>query len=265
MMFSIEGKVTVITGGTSGIGKATAQRFARGRAHVVLAARNDRDSVAQALGCPFVRTDVSVEEDVRNLMMVAAERFGRIDVLVQSAGIFSGSLPIDERSGGDMVATFAVNTLGSMLGIKHAARCMPRGSSIINIGSLAGVTGVPGYTDYAASKFALTGLTRGAALDLGPRGIRVNCICPGSVNTPMLWNAANGESEATLTRTLAPLGVLIEPDHVAAFVQFLAADDCPTISGQQLLLDGGATAGFSIAACEAIVGFASTNSAPLSA
>lgn len=252
-MFSLEGKIAVITGGTSGIGKATAERFSRAGARVIVAARRDPQSVADMVGGLFIQTDVTVEEQVRRLVDVVAERYGRLDVLVQSAGAFSRACPIEDRPSDEMTSAFLINTLGSMYGIKHAARHMPRGASIINIGSVAGVTGVPGYTDYAASKFALAGLTRGAALDLGPAGIRVNCVCPGSVNTPMLWNAENGQSEATLSRVLAPLGTLIEPEHVAAFLHFLASDDCPTISGQIMMLDAGITAGFSVATCDAII------------
>lgn len=252
-MFSLKDKVAVITGGTSGIGKSTAERFVRAGASVVIAGRRDGKALASQIGCMFVRTDVAREDDVRHLVEQSVRRFGRIDTLVNSAGTFTCSKPLVERSSDDMRQVYAVNTLGVMYAMKHAAGQMPRGSSIINVGSIAGVTGMPGYTDYAASKFAVNGITRGAAIEFGPLGIRVNCICPATVNTPMLWNSDVVETEAALCRITSALNRIIEPEEVAALIHFLAADDCPTITGQDLVIDAGITAGYSLGAYAAIM------------
>ena len=181
-----------------------------------------------------------------------AQRFGRIDVLVNNAGAYAGSKGIEERSATDMKQSFGINTLGAFFGMKHAVQYMARGSSIINVSSLAAVIGIPGYSDYTASKFALNGITRGAALEFGPNGIRVNCVCPSTVNTPMLWAADVAETEAAYCRVMSALDAIIEPEDMAALIHFLAADDCPKITGPEIVLGAGITAGWSVAAWEAV-------------
>jgi 3alpha(or 20beta)-hydroxysteroid dehydrogenase len=252
-MFSLKGKVAVITGGTSGIGKSTAERFVRDGASVVIASRRDGEAIAKEIGCVFVRCDVANEDQVRNVIDQTVKRFGRINTLVNSAGTFAGARPLVKRSADDMKKVYAVNTLGTFFAMKHAVGHMPRGSSIINVGSLAGITGMPGYTDYAASKFALNGITRGAAIEFGPLGIRVNCICPATVNTPMLWESDVAKTEAALCRITSALDAVIEPEECAALIHFLSADDCPKITGQEIAIDAGITAGYSLAAYDAIM------------
>jgi NAD(P)-dependent dehydrogenase (short-subunit alcohol dehydrogenase family) len=252
-MFSLNGKIAVVTGGSSGIGKCTAERFAKAGVKVVIAARHDETNVAAALGGEFIKTDVASEEDVRLLMERTVGRFGRIDILVNSAGTFSGSRPLVEKTTQEMTRAFAVNTLGVFYGMKHVAQYMQRGSSIVNVSSLAAVTGFSGYTDYTASKYALNGITRAAAIEFGPLGIRVNCVCPSTVNTPMLWSADVAETEAALCRMTSALDATIEPEEVAAVIHFLAADDCPKITGQEIVVDAGITAGYSLAAYDAMM------------
>lgn len=252
-MFSLKDKIAVITGGSSGIGKCTAERFARAGAKVVIAARSDARALAALLGGLYVQTDVSNEEQVRTLMEAAASRYGRIDILVNNAGTFTSAQPLTSRSEADMVNTFAVNTLGPLFGMKHAVRFMPPGSSIVNVSSIAAQTGLAEYADYAASKFALNGISQGAAVELGPKGIRVNTVCPATVRTPMMANADVGEAEAALCRVTSALGEIIEPEEVAALIHFLCADDCPKITGQALTIDAGISAGFSIGAYNAIM------------
>jgi 3alpha(or 20beta)-hydroxysteroid dehydrogenase len=251
-MFSLKDKVAIITGGSSGIGKATAERFTKAGAKVVIAARHDRNDVAGAVGGTFVETDVSVEDEVQSLMDKTAQRLGRIDVLVNNAGAYAGAKEITDRSAAEMKEAFGINTLGAFFGMKHAVKYMSRGSSIINVSSLAAVMGIPGYSDYAASKFALNGITRGAALEFGPKGIRVNCVCPSSVNTPMLWHADVAATEVAYCRTMSALDAIIEPEDMAALIHFLAADDCPKITGQEIVIDAGISAGWSVAAWEAV-------------
>lgn len=252
-LFSLKEKVAVITGGSSGIGKATAERFAEAGAKVVIAARNDASSFAQSIGGIFVQTDVSSEEDVKRLVATVAEMYGRIDVLVNNAGYFGTTVDIGLKEADEFRRCFDVNTLGPFYAIKHAAALMPPGSAIICTTSLASLIGLPGYSDYTASKLATSGLVRCAAMELGPKGIRVNEVCPTSTNTPMLIGQDSAQAEIALTTTAAAIGNLVEPEEIAALIHFLAASDCPTLTGQQIAIDGGITAGFSNGNIEAIL------------
>lgn len=241
--FDLSGKTAIVTGAASGIGLATAKRFASAGAKVVLADRSDASEAAARIGGRFVAADVSDEEAVRDLFEAAASD-GPVHVLVQAAGVMTeGELPELELA--ELERVFRVNVHGVLLGLKHAPKHMTEGGSIINVASLAATSGLPGYGAYATSKAAVLGLSRVAAVEYGPLGIRVNCVCPSSVDTPMLHAQENGELEAVLSRAAAPLGTLISPAEVAALLHFLAADDCPQISGQALNLDAGATAGYS--------------------
>src|SRR5262249_35460767 len=139
------------------------------------------------------------------------------------------------------------NTCSVLFALKHAAPYMADGGAIINVASLAAFMGFPTYASYSASKAAVIALTQVAAIEYGPRSIRVNCVCPSSVHTPMLRAQHGGEAEAAIARIAAPLGRISEAEHVAALLHFLAAGDCPLISGQAITIDGGATAGFSLA------------------
>jgi NAD(P)-dependent dehydrogenase (short-subunit alcohol dehydrogenase family) len=243
-MFSLANKVAVITGAASGIGLATARRFSEAGAKVVLADVADASEAAAELGGRWVSTDVGDEKQVQALMRAAADVAGHIDICVNNAGIGTEA-PLHHTSGVDLTRNWSTNTVGVFFGMKHALPFMPSGSAIVNTASIAGVLGYPTYAAYAASKWAVVGLTKVAALEYGPRGIRVNCVCPSSVNTPMLRNMASRDSETAALLAAAPLDDLIEPEHIAAAMQFLVADDCPLISGQALIIDGGATAGIS--------------------
>jgi NAD(P)-dependent dehydrogenase (short-subunit alcohol dehydrogenase family) len=251
-LFSLDERVAVITGAASGIGHATAQRFAAAGAQVVLLDRDDAGPAAQDLGATALRVDVSDEQAVANAMGSVAAEHGRIDVLVNNAGIFAEGL-IDETPADDWRRCFEVNTLGIRHGIRHATPHMPHGSAIINTASLAGLIGLPGYAAYTASKAAVVGVTQVAAVEYGPRGIRVNCICPSSVDTPMLAAQDNRDMEVELCRVAAPLGRIIDPREVAALIHFLAAEDCPMLSGLAIPIDGGMTAGMSIALADTVI------------
>jgi NAD(P)-dependent dehydrogenase (short-subunit alcohol dehydrogenase family) len=247
----MQGKTAVVTGAASGIGLATAERLAEAGATVVLADINDASGPAARLGGRYVRTDVSDEGAVAKLLAESAAA-GPLHVMVQAAGIASEATLADLELA-EFERVMRVNTHSVMFGLKHAPKYMTAGGAIVNISSLAATVGLPGYGAYAASKAAVIALSRVAAVELGALGIRVNAVCPSSVDTPMLRAQPNGEAEAALSRAASPLGTLSSPRQVAALVHFLAADDCPQISGQAINLDAGATAGYSIEILERIM------------
>jgi len=251
-MFELTGKVAVVTGAASGIGRAVAERFAAAGATVVLADLADASEPAAQLDGCYVRTDVSREQEVVALMAAASEIRGSIDVCVNNAGIVVAETAIPETSRDELQRAIDVNVAGVLFGLKHAPAYMSAGGSIVNTASLAAQVGFPTYGAYAASKAAIVSLTRTAAIELGEAGIRVNCICPSSVDTPMLAAQPNGELEAALTARAAPLGTIISPAQAAALIHFLAADDCPVISGQAINIDGGISAGISVGMLNAL-------------
>jgi NAD(P)-dependent dehydrogenase (short-subunit alcohol dehydrogenase family) len=251
-MFRLNERVAVVTGAASGIGHATARRFVAAGADVVLFDRDDARPAAEELGAKALQVDVRDEQQVSDAMSSVAADHGRIDILVNNAGIFVEGT-IDETPADDWRRAFEVNALGMRHGIRYATPHMPPGSAIVNTASIAAVAGFPGYGAYTASKAAVVGITQVAAMEYGPRGIRVNCICPSSVNTPMLAAQDNREIEVGLTSIAAPLGRIIEPSEVAALIHFLAAPDCPALSGLAVPIDGGMTAGMSPQLIEAIV------------
>jgi 3alpha(or 20beta)-hydroxysteroid dehydrogenase len=239
--FSLEGKVAVVTGGASGIGEATARRFARAGARVVTGDVADASAVAKATDGLFVRTDVSRESDVESLLEAAVGAYGRLDVVVNNAGIGAGSF-LATLSEQDLDANLNVNLKGVVWGIKHAAARIADGGSIMSTASLAGLIGAPSYGAYVASKAAVIGITRTAALELAPRRIRVNCVCPGTIDTPMA-RTPEGDVEWRLAGLLHPLGRTGRPEEVAALFHFLASDESAFITGQAIAIDGGLSAG----------------------
>jgi 3alpha(or 20beta)-hydroxysteroid dehydrogenase len=233
------GKTVVITGGASGIGLATAERLAAANAHVVLADRDDASAAAERLGGRCIHTDVSDERSVRDMMASA----GPIHGLVQAAGVMSEAL-LTDLDARELERLMRVNAYGVFHGLKYTPTHMVAGGAVVNVSSVAATVGMAGYAAYSASKAAVLALTRAAALEFGSSRIRVNAICPSSVDTPMLQAQSNCDVEITLTRAASPLGALGTPGHVAALVHFLLADDCPDVSGQALNVDGGMTAGY---------------------
>lgn len=243
-MFSLAGKVAVVTGGASGIGEATARRFARAGARIVIGDVADASPVANEIGGLAVRADVSREVDVENLLESASREFGRLDVLVNNAGLGAGTF-LAALTEQDLDTNLDVNLKGVVWGIKHAVPRIANGGSIMSTASLAGVIGTPSYGAYVASKAAVVGITKTAALELAPRGIRVNCVCPSTIDTPM----SRGEEEGVeyrLAGLLHPLGRMGRPEEVAALFHFLASDESAFITGQAIAIDGGMSAGPSL-------------------
>ncbi len=245
--FELRDKIAIVTGGSQGIGLAIVNRLADAGATVVCA--DLKDGTGASAADLFVSTDVGDEARIEQLVTTVVDRYGRIDVLVYNAGIHLNYDSIADTTLADYERCFAVNTLGVVSAIKHAAPHMPAGGSIVNIASLAATMGVAGLGSYAASKLPVVGITRTAAIELGSRGIRVNAICPGSVQTPMA-GADGGEALLEVERRAVPLGRIAQPDEVAALVQFLAADDCAFLNGQAINLCGGLSAGWSEALWE---------------
>jgi NAD(P)-dependent dehydrogenase (short-subunit alcohol dehydrogenase family) len=244
--------IVLITGALTGIGRATAVAFAREGGNLVVSGRHEDKGQAlaaelRALGteAEFVRADVRSEADVRNLVDRAVARFGRIDVAVNNAGTEGELGPIVEQSSSNYEATFAVNVLGTLLSLKHEMRVMlPQGSgSIINLSSIAGQVGIAGASVYAASKHAVEGLTKSAALEGARAGVRVNAVAPGPVDTQMLDRFVGGSDEAK-ARFLAlnPAGRAGAPEEIAQTIVFLASDKAKYLSGQSVAVDGGYTA-----------------------
>ncbi len=206
---------------------------------------SDASPVTSEIGGLAVRADVSRERDVKNLLESALREFGRLDVVVNNAGLGAGSF-LASLTEHDVDTNLSVNFKGVVWGIKHAVPRIANGGSIMSTASLAGVIGTPSYGAYVASKAAVIGITKTAALELAPRGIRVNCVCPSTIDTPMSRGDVEGV-EYRLAGVLHPLGRMGRPEEVAALFHFLASDESAFITGQAIAIDGGISAGPSLA------------------
>jgi len=244
MVFSLDGKVAVVTGGGSGIGLAIVRRFAAAGCRVVIGDIADHTALAAEVDGDFLPTDVADDGAVERLMQGTVDRHGRLDIAVNNAGIALDELDEDVTAVDDETyrRLFEVNALGTAHGVKHAAARMDAGGSIVNISSLAGAIGFPGFPAYSMSKAAVIGLTRSAAMQLAPE-IRVNAVCPGFVDTPMA--AGDAVDYSVFSRAAVPMGRLARPDEVAAAVHFLASDDAGFLTGQAINVDGGLASGIS--------------------
>ena len=244
--------VVLITGALTGIGRATALAFARQGASVAISGRRDEAGHAlaaelRALGvhAEYLRADVRFEADVRSLIEQVVERFGRLDVAVNNAGTEGQLGPITEQSADNYEATFSSNVLGTLLALKHEMRVMlAQGSgSIVNLSSIAGKVGIAGASVYVASKHAVEGLTKSAALEGAAAGVRVNAVAPGPVATEMLDRFVGGseEAKAGFLATM-PARRAATPEEIAQTIVFLGGDSARYLTGQSIAVDGGYTA-----------------------
>jgi NAD(P)-dependent dehydrogenase (short-subunit alcohol dehydrogenase family) len=250
----LDGRVAVITGGASGMGRATVLRFLDEGARVVVADMNEATGaetleLARARGVGdracFVRTDVSQEEQVEAMIARATSEWGRLDVVFNNAGIGGAIGSTLETEVDDWDFTFAVLVRGVFLGIKHGARAMVehgRGGSIVNTASVAALSGGAGPVAYSAAKAAVVNLTRATAVELAERRIRVNAICPGGILTPLL-HRGNEEPMKQRLEHLQPWPAVGQGEHIAGAALFLASDDAAFVTGEALVVDGGLTAG----------------------
>ncbi|HZZ37056.1 MAG TPA: SDR family NAD(P)-dependent oxidoreductase [Caulobacteraceae bacterium] len=253
-MGRLQGKVAIITGAASGMGRATSILFAREGANVVLADLNvagGEESVGLASEsgnrCVFQRTDVSAEADVSALVARATKEFGRLDIMFNNAGIGGAVGSLEDITVEDWDRTQAVCLRGVFLGIKHAVAPIRAagGGSIISTASIAGIDGYPNLHAYSAAKAGVVNLTRSAALEFACDKIRVNCIAPGGISTPILFGVFSGSKEqvdATLERA-QPIPRAGQPEDIAEAALFLASDASSFVTGHTLVVDGGAIAG----------------------
>jgi len=243
--------VVLITGALAGIGRATALAFAKEGARLVVSGRRDdagEKLVAELRGlgteAEFIRADVRHEADVQNLVDKTVARFGRLDVAVNNAGTEGKPGPVTEQTAESYAATFDTNVLGVILSMKHELRTMQaQGSgSIVNLSSTMGHRGAPGASIYTASKHAVEGLTKAAALEAAAFGVRVNAVAPGPVETEMLTRfTGSADRKAGLVAGI-PLKRAGRPEEIADAIVFASYDKASFISGQIIAVNGGKTA-----------------------
>lgn len=248
-MGRMDGKVAIVTGGASGIGRAMAEAFISEGATVVIGdVSGEEEQVAAEMGATGVHVDVASDADVGRMVTAAVEQHGHLDVLCNNAGITAQPGPVTECSIENFDHTMAVNTRGVFSGIRHAIPEMLNngGGSIINTASAAGVVGIAGLPAYAASKGAVIALTRAVAAEYSPAGVRCNAILPGGILTPILQlPAATTERWREIEKqieTSQPIPRFGQPSEVAAAAVFLASDESSFVTGTAIAVDGGFTA-----------------------
>jgi NAD(P)-dependent dehydrogenase (short-subunit alcohol dehydrogenase family) len=240
--------VVLITGALTGIGRATALLFAKQGARVVIAAR--RDEAGQKLAAElrelgaeaeYWRTDVRHEDDVHSLVDKTVARFGRLDIAVNNAGTEGARGLVTEQTAETYADTFDTNVLGVLLSMKHELRVMlPQGAgSIVNVSSAYGSVGAAGASVYVASKHAVEGMTKSAALEVAGTGVRVNVVAPGTTDTGMLTRFTNTDENKQALVSTVPVKRLGTPDEIARVIVFVASADASYMTGASVPVDGG--------------------------
>jgi A-factor type gamma-butyrolactone 1'-reductase (1S-forming) len=247
----LAGRVALVTGGGSGIGRATAELFAEQGAAVIVAdvSETGEESAAAITAAggeaTFVRTDVSAEADVAAVVRAAESRYGALDAAFNNAGIGAPRAPFEELDAAGWDRMMAVNLRGVWLCMKHElATMVPLGrGTIVNTASVAGVVGTAGLASYTAAKHGVVGLTRTAAVEHGPNGVRVNAVAPGFTRTPMVKDVTDDPTiDLQLLLAAAPLGRMAEPREIAEAVLWLTSPASSFVTGHVLVADGGYTA-----------------------
>ena len=253
-MGRIQGKVAVITGAASGMGRATAIRFAKEGASVVLTDLNSQGGETAVAECAaaggkavFQRTDVTSEADIKAAVDRALKEYGRLDIMFNNAGVAGAVGPIEKVASSDWDRTVAILLRAAFLGMKYSIPAMRQsgGGSIISTASVAGLRGVGYLAAYSAAKAAVVNLTQAVAIEVGHDKIRVNCICPGGVNTPLIHRGIPGGEEISEKRMakMQPIPRAGKPDDIANMALFLASDESEWISGTAMVVDGGVNTG----------------------
>ncbi|WP_406361094.1 SDR family NAD(P)-dependent oxidoreductase [Streptomyces sp. NBC_01579] len=246
-------KVVLITGATSGMGRATAGRIAAEGAKVVLAARGKEagDALAAELraggaDAVFVPTDVTAEAEVADLVQQVVDRHGRLDGAFNNVGAATAVGPLTDIDGTAWNADLALNLSSVFFSLKYQLPVLQAsgGGAIVNNASNLAITGAPGMASYSAAKHGVVGLTRSAARDVAASGVRINALVTGGVDTPLLRNNMGlpPEEAVRVAGALHPIGRIAQPDEIAAFVAFLLSDEATFITGAALAIDGGMTA-----------------------
>jgi NAD(P)-dependent dehydrogenase (short-subunit alcohol dehydrogenase family) len=247
----LDGKVAIITGGASGMGEATARLFVREGARVVIGdvQREKGEAVAASLGgaCVFRNVDVSSSEDVRALVRTAVDRFGKLDVMYNNAGIGGGEGSIIDCTEEVFDRIIAVDLKAVWLGMKHALPYLIEngGGSIITTASVSAFMGMPGQGAYGSAKGGVVQLTRVCAIEFADRGVRANCICPGGTATPLLWanpattNRPDPEEVKARLAYVQPIPRAGLPEDIANAALWLASDESSFVTGQAIIVDGG--------------------------
>ena len=248
-MSRLSGKVAIVTGASSGIGRATAKLFAKEGAKVVVGARREaelaslvREIAAEGGEARAVAGDVQSEAYAKDLVAAAEKQFGRLDIAFNNAGTIGPSGPTTEIAEKDWTSALAVNLTSAFLGAKHQIPAMLKqgGGSIIFTSTFVGYTvAFPGVAAYAASKAGLIGLTQALAAEYGPQGVRVNAILPGAVDTPMYQQVNNTPEQQAWLTNLHALKRVGKPEEIARSVLYLASDDSAFVTGTASLIDGG--------------------------
>jgi NAD(P)-dependent dehydrogenase (short-subunit alcohol dehydrogenase family) len=248
----LEGKVAIVTGAASGIGRTTAIRFAAEGAKVVAADRN-RPGAEQTVAtisaaggeAALAQMDTSKADQVEAMVELAVTQFGKLDILINAAAILIVTPPIAEHSERDWDMMMAVNLKGVFLCCKYGIRAMLKGGggSIVNIASGSGIQGTGRSTAYGVTKAGVIHLTTMASEQYTPQGIRVNTVSPGPVDTPQFRGSAQSTAVFEENRTKHPMARLAQPDEITNALLFLASDEASYVSGQNLIVDGGQIAG----------------------
>jgi len=253
-MGKLDGKVAVITGAASGMGRASAIRFAKEGAAVVVTDLNEEGGAGTLAECKsgggkaiFQRTDVSSEADIKAAVDRAVKEYGRLDIMFNNAGLGGAMGPLENVTSENWDRTMAILLRAVFLGIKYSVPEMrkSRGGSIISTSSVGGIRGSGYLAAYCAAKAAVINLTQSAAIELGHDHIRVNCICPGGVNTPLIYAGSKGgyeASEKNMAR-MQPIPRAGRPEDIANMALFLASDEAEWITGTAMVVDGGMNTG----------------------